>query len=319
MYHACPHCGSAPAGHAWATGPEGDTRAISDLAAQSKAARSGGNDALADLLDIVQQRIKTQRDGLRTVETGLKRVLSDVVRAIVDDLKATPGADVPERVKRMGLNAEAIAQLLMRALDPVRGELDDVMAELVVLAELQLETGGIDRAPDLGAIRAAAKRLDNEFWGGTVVQPTAQRMWDGLGTAMRGDDLDTVARRIQSQAGGSIGKAMTEARTQLAEFDRAVTASAAEEAGAELFAYMGPKDAINRPFCAVLVDHVLTREQVGRLDNAQTVISPIISGGGYNCRHNWSPLDPITAEILGLPMASDSLIDEANMRARAAR
>lgn len=319
MLHACPHCGSAPAGHAWASGPDGDTRAISDLAAQSKAARERGDDALARLLDIVRERIRVQRDGVRSVEAGLKRVLGDVTRAIVDELLNTPGADVPERVKRMGLNAEAIAQLLMRALDPVRGELDDVMAELVVLAELQLETGGIDRAPDLGAIRAAAKRLDDDFWGGAVVQPSAQRMWDGLSTVMKGDSLDTVAERIRRQSGISIGRATTEARTQLAEFDRAVTAAAAEDAGAELFAYMGPKDAINRPFCAVLVDHVLTREQVGRLDNAQTVISPILSGGGYNCRHNWSPLDPITAEILGLPMASDSLIDEANSRARAAR
>lgn len=319
MHHACPLCGGAPHGQAWATDPDGDTRALSDLEAQANQARANGDEALARLLTIIRQRIKVQRDGLREVETGLKSVLSDVVRAIVDDLKRATGNDVPEKVRRMGLDAGALARILMDALDPVRGELDDVMAELVVLSELQLEAGGIDRVPDLTAIRAAAARLDEEFWGETIVQPTAKRMWDGLGTAMRGDSLETVAERIRDQAGGSIGQAMTEARTQLAEFDRAVTAAAAEDADAELFAYLGPKDLITRPFCGVLVNHVLTIEQVGRLNNGQTVVSPIISGGGYNCRHNWSPLDEVTAEVLGLPFATDDQIDEANTRARARR
>ena len=315
MFHACPHCGSAPGGQAWATGPDGDTRAIADLTAQARDA----NPELARLLRIIRDQIRVQRNGLRQVETGLKRVLADVTRAIVDDLKAAPGADVPEKVRRMNLNASAIAEVLTGALDPVRGDLDDTMAELVVLAELQLEAGGITDAVDLSAIEAAARRLDREFWGDTIVQPTAQRMWDGLATTIKGDDLDTVAERIRRQSGGSIGRAMTEARTQLAEFDRTVTAVNAEAAGAEVFAYLGPKDAITRPFCRVLVDKVFTREQVGRLDNAQTVVSPIISGGGYNCRHSWSPLSEVAADAMGLERGTMGDVNTANRRARAAR
>ena len=315
MIHACPHCGSAPGGQAWATGPDGDTKAIADLTAQARDA----NPELGRLLRIIRDQIRTQRNGLRQVETGLKRVLADVTRAIVDDLKAAPGADVPEKVRRMNINAEVIAEVLTGALDPVRGDLDDTMAELVVLAELQLEAGGITEAPDLAAVEAAARRLDREFWGEAIVQPTAQRMWDGLATAIKGDDLDTVAERIRRQSGGSIGRAMTEARTQLAEFDRAVTAVNAEAAGAEVFAYLGPKDAITRPFCRVLVDKVFTREQVGRLDNAQTVVSPIISGGGYNCRHSWSPLSEAAAGAMGLERGTMGDVNTANRRARAAR
>lgn len=319
MLHACQYCGTLPAGQAWASGPDGDTRAIDDMGAQIREARASGNDLRAKLLRIARDRIRVQRDGVREVETGLKRVLSDVLRALIDDLKAAPGNDVPERVQRLGVNAQVLSDILLASLDPVRGQLDDVMAELVILAELQLEAGGIERSPDVTAILAAAERLDDDFWGRRIVQPTAARMWEGLSTAMRGDDLDTVARRIREQSGGSMANAVTEARTQLAEFDRAVTARTAEEAGAEFFAYMGPRDLITRPFCGVLVEHVLTREQVGRLDNAQTVVSPIISGGGYNCRHNWSPIDEVTAEVLGYPMAPPGMVADANAAARRRR
>lgn len=319
MMHACPHCGGGPAGQAWASGPDGDTRAIDDMGAQIREARASGNDLRAKLLRIARDRIKTQRNGVRTVETGIKRVINEVVRALIDDLKAAPGNDLPDKAARLNLNAKLLADILMDALDPVRGELDDVMSELVILAELQLETGGIDRAPDVSAVLAAVKRLDDEFWGGTIVQPTADDMYEGLATVMRGDDLDTVAKRIRDRSGISAGRATTEARTRLAEFDRTVTAVTAEEAVAEFFAYMGPRDLITRPFCGVLVEHVLTREQVGRLDNAQTVTSPIISGGGYNCRHNWSPIDEVTAEVLGYPMAPPGLVGEANAAARRRR
>lgn len=315
MLRACPHCGGEPHGQAWATGPDGDTRAISDMTAQAREA----DPALARLLRIVRDSIRIQRNGLREVEAGLKRTFSDVVRVIVADLKAAPGMNVPEKVRRLNLNADVLASLIRGALEPTVNDLSGVLAELVALSSLQLEAGGIDRAPDFTAIEAAARRLDREFWSGAIVQPTAARMWDGLSTALRGDSLDAVAARLKESAGGSVGRAMTEARTQLAEFDRAVTAITAENAGAELFAYLGPKDAITRPFCGTLVNHVLTREQVGRLNNAQTTTSPVISGGGYNCRHNLSPVDEITADALGLPRATMALVNEANTKARLAR
>ena len=316
MLHACPHCGGRHAGgQAWATGRDGDAKAIADLTAQARDA----DPALARLLRTIRDSIRIQRNGLREVERGLKSVFSDVVRAIVADLKAAPGADVPTKVRAMGIEARALADILAAALEPTRDDLSDVMAELVVLSSLQLEAGGIDRAPSLSAISAATRRLDDEFWGQTIIQPTAQRMYDGLSTALRGDTVDAVARRLRQSSGGSIGRAVTEARTQLAEFDRAVTARTAEDAGAELFAYLGPKDALTRPFCDTIVDHVLTVEQVGRLDNAQTTVSPIISGGGYNCRHNWSPVAESLVDALGLRRGTMALVNEANIKARAAR
>ena len=80
---------------------------------------------------------------------------------------------------------------------------------------------------------------------------------------------------------------------------RAVVSAAmaqAKEAGADIvFAYVGPTDAKNRPFCAIWrgradgVRKAVTEDYMRTLDNGQGLDVGDYCGG-YNCRHSWAPI-----------------------------
>jgi len=67
--------------------------------------------------------------------------------------------------------------------------------------------------------------------------------------------------------------------------------------GAPLYVYVGPVDAVVRPFCLQHVGRVYTRAEIDALDNGQ-LPNVFVTGGGYNCRHLWAPIsrfDPAAA------------------------
>ena len=342
MRHACEHCGATPGAQAWATGDTtGDTKAIDSLEAQAAAADARGDATLAGLLRVAAAKIKAQRDWLEGLGVDLDAAVAAVVLAIIADLRRARGRTVPERVRSMGITEAAIQQALAAQMAGRRDRLDDTLADLVKLTNEQINAGasgapspapatgptgatppspapGASRVPS-DAARRAADRVEQRLWVDAIIKPAAQRIQDGLDTGAPTDDLDTLADRIERNSGVSRGTAVTEARTQLAEFDRAVTVAGAEETGAGLYAYFGPDDAITRPFCAELVGFAFTPAQVAKMNNAQTIAPPIVSGGGYNCRHSWSPITEATASAMGLPRGTMAKVDTANRRARARR
>jgi hypothetical protein len=308
-------CGSGRAAQAWSA--DGDRLAIEDMTEQAKRA----NPALARILRILREQLRVEASIADTIERGLRRTYRDAVGALTDELGRVPGSSISARAARLGLNVDVLGQLLEASgLGSVRDEVAVQQSRLVELTLEQMDASGLPvRSPPLTAIEAAARELDRQFWGETVVTPRAEDMWDGLRTSILAEPLEDVAARIAERAEQSIPQALTEARTQVAEFDRTVTAVAAEAADAELFAYLGPVDGITRPFCAELAGLVLTREQVGRLDNAQTATSPLVSGGGYNCRHSFNPTSPALVDVLGMELATDAQVKAANARARGGR
>lgn len=65
----------------------------------------------------------------------------------------------------------------------------------------------------------------------------------------------------------------------------------------ELFLYVGPNDAKTRPFCVDLVGEVHTRAEIDAMDNGQ-LPNVMLTGGGYNCRHQWRRVSPLDRELL---------------------
>ena len=104
---------------------------------------------------------------------------------------------------------------------------------------------------------------------------------------------------------------LTEIKTKLSQFGRSITAIAAEEADIDHFLYTGPDDGITRDFCEALVNKVVTSKQMRRLDNGQG-LSVITSGGGYNCRHSWSPVTQGFIKSANLELATAKDINKAN-------
>lgn len=301
---------------------------LAELTAQAKSAPP----ELAAIIRIVRDRLKVQDSGATTIERGLKRVYAAIMDAISNALASVSGATVAERARRLSLNGDAIERIINGALAaspglgadgrPLPSLLDDVANAQASLAEMVAKgqvAVGLPAQASATAIRAAVSDFQRRFFGSTIVGPSVDRLLDGLQSSLAGESLDAAIKRIAEAQNASIPQATTEARTRLAEFDRAVTAQTAAEAGATLFAYLGPVDGITRPFCAELEGFALTTDQIGRLNNAQTAISPLYAGGGYNCRHQFSPITAKYAELAGIPFATDDQIDRANARAKASR
>jgi hypothetical protein len=85
--------------------------------------------------------------------------------------------------------------------------------------------------------------------------------------------------------------------TSLSGFYRALTVSKSEELGLDLFVYLGPEDEVTREFCAERVGKVYSREEIDRWDNGQG-LDVWTYLGGYNCRHQLSPISLEDAERL---------------------
>lgn len=67
----------------------------------------------------------------------------------------------------------------------------------------------------------------------------------------------------------------------------------------ELFYYAGPLDTKTRPFCRERVGKVFTRQQLEEADNGQ-LPNPLLTGGGYNCRHQPKRVSKFDEELLHL-------------------
>lgn len=88
--------------------------------------------------------------------------------------------------------------------------------------------------------------------------------------------------------------------------------------GKRLYLFLGPEDRITRPFCDVCNGYAFTAAQRSGLDNGQG-LSVKRFCGGYNCRHTWVVITRAYAEERGIPLATDSVIDRANIAARQRR
>jgi len=111
------------------------------------------------------------------------------------------------------------------------------------------------------------------------------------------------------------GTLQTEVRTKISQFGRSVNMIAADSVGMDHYLYTGPTDGITRSFCRPLVNKVVDKNQLGKLKNGQG-LSVRTSGGGYNCRHSWSPVTESFMKAAGLDKATDSTISKANSGAK---
>jgi len=85
-------------------------------------------------------------------------------------------------------------------------------------------------------------------------------------------------------------RAVTYADTALTSYDRRVSMEIWQEAGLDKFLYRGPKDIKNRTFCEARVGKVFTLAEIQQMVNGTGPEPPLIYGGGWNCRHVFTPI-----------------------------
>lgn len=255
-------------------------------------------------------------DGRQVGRTNFERLLQSVTEpeAIKAVVMAAELEDIEEFVAQSGSLA-------------AREVISDAVTKLAGMAEDSLISQGIAAKGALDTVAAEAligtyitSTLDDSLRT-TIDRAAALRIRQGIMTNLGEIPIAEVAQRIADEQEQSIGRATTEARTQLAEADRFVNETTRRSIDPEgerfLLAYIGPDDRITRPFCDALVNKAFKIADFNKLRNGQTATHPRISGGGYNCRHDVRAVvddDEILSD-LGLQRGTLSDINRANEQA----
>lgn len=125
---------------------------------------------------------------------------------------------------------------------------------------------------------------------------------------------EQIASEVQRITQTARGQAVTIGNTILAQAQRQVVLAAASQGAADdetVYVYQGPDDGVTRGFCSELIGLAFTERQIKRLDNGQGL--PVMTnGGGWNCRHSWTPMPSSAVRAGGYRFADDSDISRAN-------
>lgn len=226
-------------------------------------------------------------------------------REILRDLRAKDGRMVALKAnlgRVLGLRRD-IQRVLAEAgyADVVEAALDRPLDEL---ARLVLRGNSIAQAAfslskaDLGVLSAFKTIRFDELM--KVEADTAIRLarvaLDGtLGLQPVEHLVDDVAEEFDQ----SLKQARTTYDTAVSIYSRQVDQLHASGEPDELFYYAGPLDLKTRPFCRERVGKVFTRKELETADNKQ-LPNPLLTGGGYNCRHVAKRVSKLDQELIDL-------------------
>ncbi len=144
-----------------------------------------------------------------------------------------------------------------------------------------------------------------------VGEDIAVQLWritvDGvLGARPTLDLVDDVADLLDISA----RHARTVYDTAVSTFSRQVGQLGTSGEADEAFLYVGPDDEKTRAFCAARVDRVYSRAAIDAMDNGQ-LPNPMLTGGGYNCRHQFKRVSTLDVTLLEL-MDTDQRYQDRN-------
>ena len=290
-----------------AEGDSADKVAVTDLTAQAKE-QSGDRAALT------MAKVEELRAEIRAAEV-MARAMGQSRKSLLDTLEAALSISSPEFL--LGLPREALADFVLQAgfgltVDDFIEQSDRVAAaalEAIQVLEPTATTASVQA--QLDSFRVAA--VDAVFQD-VIIPDTTKAVREALQGMTLGVSLTASMGRLSDQMQRSEGRQLTELRTKIASYGRQVTAAVGESAGLDLYLYTGPRDGITRQFCKPLINKVVDDKQMAALNNGQGL--PVkLSGGGYNCRHSWSPVSQGFVDAANLTRATAADIAKANQGA----
>ncbi|MGA1717635.1 MAG: hypothetical protein ACO38Q_02390 [Aquiluna sp.] len=290
-----------------AEGDSADKVAVTDLTAQAKE-QSGDRAALT------MAKVEELRAEIKAAEV-MARAMGQSRKSLLDTLEAALSISSPEFL--LGLPREALADFILQAgfgltIDDFIEQSDRVAAaalEAIQVLEPTATTASVQA--QLDSFRVAA--VDAVFQD-VIIPDTTKAVREALQGMTLGVSLTASMGRLSDQMQRSEGRQLTELRTKIASYGRQVTAAVGESAGLDLYLYTGPRDGITRQFCKPLINKVVDDKQMAALNNGQGL--PVkLSGGGYNCRHSWSPVSQGFVDAANLTRATAADIAKANQGA----
>ena len=295
-------CGSSV--HLLAEGDSADKVAVADLSAQAKE-QSGPR------AELTKAKVKELRAEITAADV-MARALGQSRQSLLDVLETALSMTSPEAL--LAMPRDTLANFVLQAgfgltIDDFIEQSDRVAAaalEAIQVLEPTATTASVQA--QLDSFRVAA--VDSVFQD-VIIPDTTKAIREALQGMSLGVPLKASMSALSAQLERSEGRQLTEVKTKIASYGRQVTAAVGESAGLDLYLYTGPRDGITRRFCKPLINKVVTEAQMARLDNGQGL--PVkLSGGGYNCRHSWSPVSQGFVDAAGLTMADAADIAKAN-------
>jgi hypothetical protein len=286
----------------FAEGGDADEVAVASLTRQAKNA-SG---VMATLIRARRDQIQAEIKAEKVIERAFKKAQSELFSTIEQAVSALG----PQAL--LNASDQQLFELLLA------GGLDDAIDKFIIhqqtireavnktLLAANIELDTIGTQVDILGTQNVSDVFEN-----IILNSVKQSINDSLTDLIVNVPVDTVMSNMQKRMQRAEGRQLTEIKTKLSQFGRSITAIAAEEADIDHFLYTGPDDGITRDFCEALVNKVVTSKQMRRLDNGQS-LSVITSGGGYNCRHSWSPVTQGFIKSANLELATAKDINKAN-------
>jgi len=286
------------------TEQDADELAVQDLEKQLKN-QSG------DVARITRSKINELKTQIKA-EKSMKSVLDKSRTRFIKTLETAVTASSPNTI--LSLDRDQLIDFIIRGGFDL--SIDEFIEQADLIAQAVEKTTRIVE-PDLGLL-PIQQQLDimqtsavETLFDDVIIPNVASGVKESL-VAMTVDVPMTQAISSLSQKMKSAtGRQLTEVNTKLSMYGRGVTAAMADEAGLNYYLYTGPIDGITRKFCRPLVDKVVSDSQMKKLNNRQGL--PVkTGGGGYNCRHSWSPVSEGFLKAAGLDRATTKDISKAN-------
>ena len=287
---------------------DADLKAIDDLNNQSKS--SSG--VIADLLKTRVEQLKAEVSAERSFKTGLQRSR----REIIDLIRTSLTTVSPQAL--MNLSDEQLLDLMLQgglgqSIDQFIGDQDDIaesIKSMMSVIEPSFNFNSINSSVDAISLQNA-----NAVFDEIIIPSYRKNIRQALRDINFGTTVDTALSNLQLKMKQSEGAMLTEVRTKISQYGRSISAIAGTGAGLKNYLYTGPRDGVTRKFCSELVNKVVSESQMKRLNNNQG-LSVVTSGGGYNCRHSWSPVSEGFIKASKLDRATNADIKNANEGAR---
>lgn len=282
---------------------DADRKAIDDLARQVKGRRGP-----------LAQLTRAKRDQLIaevSAERSFEKAMSSARRDLLDLMELAISSQDPQLL--LQLDDQQLMDFIMRggmglAVDEFIESQERIRE--AALRGLQIIEPSLDlnSIPELDTIQA---QITSQVFEDVILPDTKKAVRSALTSISVGVPAEIIMSDLNLVLTRSTGRQLTEVKTAISQYGRSISAAAAVAAELDHYLYTGPQDGITRAFCKPLVNKVVSSAQMSTLNNGQGL--PVVtSGGGYNCRHSWSPVTRSFIDSAGLDVAKAADIRKAN-------
>lgn len=263
---------------------------------------------MATLIRARRDQIRAEITAEREIEKALNKSLASLLDTIEQAVQATGPASIINASDDELLNLLIAGGLGEAVLDlsTQQSKINKTVDKVLTAIEPSLSLDSL--APQVDAL---SSQNISDIVEGVILPSIKQNIRDSLRDLEVNVPLNTVMSNLQLKMTRAQGRQLTEIKTKISQYGRGLTAMASAVAELDHYLYTGPRDGITRDFCRALVNKVVSEQQMSKLNNGQG-LAVKTSGGGYNCRHSWSPVTESFIEAAKLTRAKPSDIADAN-------